>query len=200
MNVLIGLLLLVLGIGVLAYVSYRFFIEPAKDERRQVEHDLAVYDEVERSHMPHEIATGVLVASEEYFRTKHPVPLGAQVDQVYATADGILVPVDTKRRYRREVYAYDQIEVSVQACVLRTSRPSTLLKYQVADYGYVRVVSEGRAPAYLRVKLLSDTELVKLYDRYWEICEGDEQPDAAANSRICNKCAYLAKCPNPVMA
>jgi CRISPR/Cas system-associated exonuclease Cas4 (RecB family) len=187
-----------LMLGVLAWVLYRLFIAPQVAERHEVEHEVVEYESVERARMPAEIAGGRLMASEEYFRTRHPKPLGAQVDQVYLTRAGMLVPVETKRRYRKHVTAYDQIELSVQACVLRTARPSTWLRHEVADYGYVRVVAEGREPAYLRVDLLGDDELVRLYDRYWKIQRGEVKPAPASHGAICRKCAYLSRCPNPV--
>ncbi|MHB8742065.1 MAG: hypothetical protein ACYC9L_02985 [Sulfuricaulis sp.] len=190
--------LTLLGLGVLAYGLYRLFVRADVYERREVEREISEYDSLERSRMPVEIAAGRLMASEEYFRTRYPKPLGAQVDQVYLTPGGLLVPVETKRRHRKQIQRYDQIELSVQACVLRTARPSTWLRHAVADYGYVRIVAEGREASYLRVPLLTDDELVRLYERYWRVVQRREQPAPAEHAAICRKCAYLTKCPNPV--
>lgn len=185
-----------LVVAVVAYVAYRLTVGAGRDRRQAFDRDLASYESVERTHMPAEIAAGTLVASEQYFRTTVPRPLGAQVDQVYCTPDGLLVPVDTKRRFRKHVTAYDQIEVSVQACALRTGRPAAWRRYKVADYAYIRVTSEGRAPAYLAVKLLTDTELASLYDRYWKIRKGSLPATGAEHPALCRKCAYVSRCEN----
>jgi CRISPR/Cas system-associated exonuclease Cas4 (RecB family) len=187
-------------VGVLVYVLYRLIWNDRASSGALVTHDMATYESTERPFMPAEIAAGVLVASEQYFRTRYPKPLGAQVDQVYATREGYLVPVETKRRYRNRPTEYDVIELSTQAAVLRTARPKALENYQVATWGYVRVVNELRHPTYLRVSLLNDEQLVHIYNRYWDLQNGRVHPGAAAHVGICRKCAFLERCPNPVSA
>lgn len=182
--------------GVVAYVLYRLISNDRASTGAVVTRDQATYESTERAFMPAEIAAGVLVTSEQYFRTRYPKPLGAQVDQVYATRDGYLVPVETKRRYRKRITNYDLIELSTQAAVLRTARPKALAKYTVATWGYVRVVNELRHPSYLRVSLLDDDQLVQIYDRFWDLQNGRVQPGPAAHVGICRKCAFLPRCPN----
>lgn len=152
------------------------------------------YEDAERAYMPSELASARLVLSEEYLKTDFPRPLGARFDQVYLTEDGVLVPVDTKRRRQATVYLYDQIEVSVQGAVLRHARSSRLGNHAVAGYGYVRVVREGRPPTYLRFNLLSDQQLADLVDRYERVLDGRIKAQPTAHAGKCRRCAYLSRC------
>ncbi len=156
------------------------------------------YENSERARMPDELARGRLMISETYWRTDVPRKLGARFDQVFLTPDGRLVPVDTKRRRRTNVTYYDQIEVSVQGAVLRHGRPGPLRRYDVAHYGYLRVVREGLPTVYLRFDLLTDGELESLVDRYHGIQSGAVEPRVARSPAMCRKCAYRADCPTDV--
>ncbi len=162
-----------------------------RDHRSPADRD---YEADERNRMPAELADGKLVLSEQYWRTDVPRKLGARFDQVFLTPDGRLVPVDTKRRRRTRVTPYDQIEVSVQGAVLRHGRPGPLSRYEVASYGYLRIVRESLPTVYLRFPLLGDCELEALVDRYQGIQSGEVEPRAARSPAMCRKCAYRADC------
>ena len=149
------------------------------------------YGEQERQFQPAEIANGVLVLSEHYLRCDMPRRFGARVDQVYLTPDGMLVPVDTKTGYRRVVRREDLVELSVQAAVLRHSgsRPAG----KVATWGYVRKVAPGRNPVYLRTQLLTDRELVEIYDRYW-LVDGGAAAIPTRDPANCRYCPIAETC------
>ena len=148
----------------------------------------------ERDQQPDEIARGRLVLSEFYLRCDVPRRLGARVDQVYMTPAGMLVPVDTKVRYRHEIRMDDVIELSVQAAVLRHTTSSRRPSGEVASWGYVRIAPPGRRAAYLRTELLSDLELARAYERYFELVDG-AQPLPAAVTRSCRHCSKREGCP-----
>lgn len=154
------------------------------------------YDIHERANMPAEIADGKLIHSERYFRTKKPCKLGARFDQVYLTPSGVLVPVDTKRRKHRTTYPYDQIELSVQAAVLRHGGRAVNHGRPVATYGYVRGVFKGCEPFYLQVSLLSNDDLVALDNRYRGIVAGKIEPKAPTHPGVCRSCPYRDRCPD----
>ncbi|QRD62653.1 hypothetical protein H8Z72_22735 (plasmid) [Xanthomonas citri pv. citri] len=152
----------------------------------------------ERARQPAEIATGELVLSESYLRCDVPRRLGARVDQVYRTTGGILVPVDTKVRYRREVRREDVIELSVQASVLRNTRSPDRPRGAVAGWGYVRVAPpDGGAVTYLKTTLLDDALLVELYERHFELM-GGAPARKAANPNNCEHCPKRGRCPSLV--
>lgn len=149
----------------------------------------------ERQRQPAEIASAELVLSEYYLRTEEPRRLGARVDQVYRTGQGVLIPVETKVRYRREIRKEDLIELSAQASVLRNTRSPMRPKGQVSTWGYVRVAPpNGAKVTYLRTALLDDAELAGLSDRYHALQEG-VMPNPTTNKRTCAHCPKRTGCP-----
>ncbi|KZC39849.1 hypothetical protein RHOFW510R12_00985 [Rhodanobacter sp. FW510-R12] len=179
--------LFLLGL-VAAYLLYR--ADVARRGRREGARGL--YERHERSRMPAVIAEGRLVLSETYHRTDVPRRLGARFDQVFSGTDGLLYVVDTKRRRRRVVYGYDQIELSVQAAVLRHGRVPGGTG-PVAPVGFIRIVCQG-VVSYERVALLSDERLANLHARYFAVVRGQVQPCGPETPGACRKCAYLARC------
>lgn len=149
----------------------------------------------ERRRQPAEVATAKLVLSESYLNCDVPCRFGARVDQVYQTIEAILIPVDTKVRYRREVRFEDVIELSVQACVLRNTRSKDRPAGITASWGYVRIAPPNGGPvSYLRVELLGDRELLSLRKRYFELMKGAE-PAPTSNPRNCQHCPKRTRCP-----
>lgn len=179
--------LFLLGLAA-AYLLHR--VDVARRARR--EGSSAQYERQERSRMPSVIADGRLVLSETYHRTEIPRRLGARFDQVFRGTDGLLYVVDTKRRRRRVVYGYDQIELSVQAAVLRHGRVPGASS-PVAPVGFIRIVCQG-VVSYERVALLGDEQLASLHARYFALMRGQVQPCGPATPGVCRKCAYLASC------
>jgi hypothetical protein len=178
--------LLLVGIAVVVLLVWSIL----RGSSRQV-----AYDEVERSAMPAEIACSRLVFSERTFQTDLPVPLSARVDQVYLTEQGVLVPIETKRRHATKIWPADVIELSVQAVVLANHRDVRRVSRRVADYGYVRIAPEGRQPTYLRTPLLPSEQVALIHDRYFDLHAGRVQPEPARNPGLCRKCGQRARCP-----
>ncbi|KZC32642.1 MULTISPECIES: hypothetical protein [unclassified Rhodanobacter] len=170
-----------------------FFIYRADVARRAVrEGSLARYERLERGRMPSVIADGRLILSETYHRTDIPRRLGARFDQVFLGTDGLLYVVDTKRRGRRAVYGYDQIELSVQAAVLRHGRVPGA-DAPVAPFGWIRLVCQGSV-SYERVRLLDDEALAQLHARYFAVLRGQVQPCGPSSPGVCRKCAFMSRC------
>jgi len=147
----------------------------------------------ERSRQPPEIAGGKLVMSETYFRCDLPRQLGARCDQVYRVGGGILVPVETKVRYRQEARIEDIVELSVQACVLRNTRSKSRPFGKVASWGYVRIAPKDRPATYIKVQLMDDAELAARYDRYFAVQEGAE-PERTGTPINCLHCPKKQDC------
>jgi len=154
----------------------------------------AAYEWEERSAMPRVIADGRLLLSEEYFRTEVPRRLGARFDQVFLGADGLIYSVDTKRRKKRQIHRYDQVELSVQGAVLRHGRIAVANGHAVAPFGFIRLVVDGSLE-YRRVPLLGDDELAHLHDRYYDLHAGNIAANGPDRTGACVKCAYLQSCP-----
>lgn len=124
----------------------------------------------ETENMPHELRTATLFLSEQDIATSLPVQMHGRVDQVYKTKRGVLIPLDTKSRPMTRVYESDIIQISVYRIIL-------LHQYNVpvANYGYVRTVTEtstGERVRYIKTKLLSERQVVKLWRRYQSIRSG----------------------------
>lgn len=147
----------------------------------------------ERARQPPEIADGKLVISETYFNSDLPRPLGARCDQVYRVDGGILVPVETKVRYRQEARIEDIVELSVQASVLRNTRSKSRPFGIVASWGYVRIAPKDRPVTYIKVQLMDDDELATRYDRYFAVQEG-AKPERTGTPRNCLHCPKIQNC------
>lgn len=152
------------------------------------------YEETERSAMPLELATGTLVLSEQTLRVTRPDYLVARFDQVFATRDGRIVPVDTKTRHRAKVTLYDQIELGVQAAVLR-GHLSGPLRGRVENYGYIRFAPPGRRPVYRRTGIPDDAQLSQLVRRYRSLLAGRERPQPPETHYPCARCSQRRRCP-----
>lgn len=182
-----ALLLFLLAL-VAAYLFYRADVA----RRASREGSLARYERQERGRMPSVVANGRLILSETYHRTEIPRRLGARFDQVFLGTDGLLYPVDTKRRGRRAVYGYDQVELSVQAAVLRHGCVPGA-DAPVAAVGFIRLVCHG-AVSYEPVRLLNDAELAQLHARYFAVLRGQVGACGPSSPGACRKCAYLSRC------
>lgn len=186
-----ALLLLGGGLLVVLVLLWRLFSTPGQAD---------AYDTVERAAMPPELAHARLVYSERTLHADHPVPLVARVDQVYRTREGVLVPVETKRRRWLKVYEADVIELSVQATVLANSPHSRRLGKTVAAFGYVRVARPGHPPRYLRTPLLDARQVSALHQRYFALHAGAEPPRTTESAGLCRQCGQLSRCPRPLAA
>jgi len=118
--------------------------------------------------MPDELKTAELVMAEEMFYTQKPIPLSLKPDQIYLTKDNWLVPVDTKTRYHREVTMKDIIQISYYKMGMRYTWEKRFSdnkgkKHKIAPYGYIRLAKESCRPIYVKVKLLSDDQLMDIW-------------------------------------
>lgn len=181
-------LVLLAGLVVVLVLLWRLFWTPGQAD---------AYEAVERAAMPPELAQARLVFSERTLWADHPAPLVARVDQVYLTQEGVLVPVETKRRRWLRVYEADVIELSVQATVL-ANHPEARRRGRTADYGWVRVARPGQRPTYLRTSLLSQRQVATLHERFFALHAGREQPRTAAAAGLCRQCGQLTRCPRPL--
>lgn len=138
--------------------------------------------------MPQELATAELWCSEKLFRCQKPVMLAFKPDRVYKSAVGVLIVEETKTHNR--VYPSDILQLSVAATGLRAI--STL---PVADYGYVRLVTEGGSrTVFKRVQLLRDSEVVGIHARRQRILSGEIAPVKSCQAGLCRGCAYRGAC------
>lgn len=184
-------LLLIFAVALIAASAWVF----AQATRHRVR-DEESYAHEEHRWMPVELRTARLEASERDFVARidgNPVPV--RPDQIYRTADGRLVPVDSKTRSGARVFPSDVIEVSVQRLALAQD-PRFTGNARVADYGYVRLARGGRngRPAYKRIELMTEDDLTQLYRRYQDVVAGRLSPVCQTNPRACAGCGYRARC------
>lgn len=121
----------------------------------------------DKERMPEELRGARLFMNEEDIRAFEPVPLHGRVDQVFETRNGVLVPVDTKTRKYFRVYDSDIIQLSVYRLILEKMYGN---RHTVSQHGYIRAVvlsEHGKENIrYLRVRLLSEGEIVELWQQY----------------------------------
>lgn len=146
-----------------------------------------------REALPAALQGARLVLSESELSTDVPVPIHGRGDQVFL-ANGWLVPVDTKRRSKPAVYLKDIIQLSAYGFILaRASRTLFGQNYPVASHGFIRAVV-GRDVTYIPVKLLSSTQVIALWNRYWELKRKEAKPRLPEPFK-CVKCPKKANCP-----
>lgn len=116
--------------------------------------------------MPAELEQGRLVLSESLISTLLPVPLKGRPDAVYRSRGGLLVPVETKVRSCPMVRVRDIVQLSVYRVILEGSPLAGHTDAPVADYGYVRLVVNGR-PVYCQVPLFDKVMVTLLWAAFW---------------------------------
>ena len=149
----------------------------------------------EQSWLPEELKAASLEFAERVFYTKWPFRLYAKIDRVYRTADGALVLTELKRRFKRQAYRSDVVELSAQKLAIERGA-----KRSVAATGFVVVEHPGtseRTP--IRVTLLREDELTTLSRRYQLLVNGTVTPDKANDVRLCRSCAYVDRCKPDVL-
>lgn len=138
----------------------------------------------QRENLPEELKTAKLFMSEQDISCRSPALHGTP-DQVFETADGRLIPVDTKTRQHNRVYKSDVIQLSVYRTIL-SKKYSTR---NIAEYGYVRLVVDnpayGRKIRYAKVMLMSESEIVRLLQSYWSIRKGKVIPTCTCSGKMC---------------
>ena len=149
----------------------------------------------EQSWLPEELKAASLEFAERVFYTRWPFRLYAKIDRAYRTPDGALVLTELKRRFKRQAYRSDVVELSAQKLAIERGA-----KRSVAATGFVVVEHPGtseRTP--IRVTLLREDELTTLSRRYQWLVNGTVTPDKANDVRLCRSCAYVDRCKPDVL-
>lgn len=140
-----------------------------------------------KENLPAELKASRLVASEQYIETVTPRKLHGTLDQLYLNMERFFVLVDSKTRSNSHVYLYDIIQLSVYKVILeRNGR-------KVADYAYVRVVTEAGV-SYIKKDLLSEQEVVRRHDRTLQVLSNKVEPNIVKNKAMCNGCGQQSNC------
>ena len=118
--------------------------------------------------MPVELQNAELILSEEKFFCQKPFPQVMKPDQLYLNEHGLIVPVDTKRRWEPALTWKDVIQVSAYGVGIRHTWHEKLVGKEVASYGYIRfAVPDRREGAetiiYKRFKMLSEAKVIELW-------------------------------------
>ncbi len=140
---------------------------------------------IQRENLPGELITAKLFMSEQDISCRSPALHGTP-DQVFETADDRLIPVDTKTRQHNKVYESDIIQLSVYRTILSKKFSSR----NIAEYGYVRLVVDnpryGRKIRYAKVRLMPESEIVRLLQSYWSIRKGKVIPICTCSGKLCS--------------
>jgi len=145
---------------------------------------------------PAELARAKLVMSEQDILADVPIPLAGRPDEVYRQSSGHLVPVETKTRNRAKVHREDLIQLSVYRVLLQRAKHNGLPGRPgrpVAGYGFVRIVTPSGV-RWRRVVLMSEAEVVQLYERRIALESGRVCPTVAKHPALCQRCAYRDTC------
>lgn len=145
----------------------------------------------ERASRPPELRDAELAYMERVFRTDRPFPLIVRLDRAYRTADGALVLVELKTRWRPQPRASDNIQLSAQRLAIESATGQ-----RVASYAFVTVEKPDhrRSRAHRRVALLDSAEIEALALRRQAILAGQISADFASSRQTCNTCAFRSVC------
>lgn len=136
----------------------------------------------ERGFLPKHLHSAKLAMSEQDIACSF---LHGRLDRAY-WYEGRLVLLEFKTRSRPVVYPSDVAELSLQAWILRQN------KKKVSSIAYV-VIVQPKSKVVKMVKLLSDEQCLKLYNRYFELKHNPSTAKKANNAK-CNSCGYRAIC------
>ena len=143
---------------------------------------------------PSELAGARLVYMEKQFRIREPISLVARIDRAYRVADGSIVLVELKTRWRNRAYPTDVIQLSAQKMALEAQTGQ-----RVAAHAFVTVQKPTKAAEKRShgVKLMEQSEVVALHRRRQDVVEGRLAPRYADSANACKECAYRARCDKP---
>lgn len=143
---------------------------------------------------PDELAGARLVYMEKQFRIREPISLVARIDRAYRAADGSIVLVELKTRWRNRAYPTDVIQLSAQKMALEAQTGQ-----RVELHAFVTVQEPTRAAEKHshRVELLEPHEVVALHRRRQHVVAGRVAPRYASSTSACKECAYRARCDRP---
>lgn len=144
--------------------------------------------------LPRELIGAELVMSEQELTMQRPYPMTGRIDQLYRGTNGLLIPVENKRRRRARVKPEDVVQLSCYAYMLLQGAGGGELRDNIAGYGYVRTQDNG-APTYLRARLLSGTVVDRLYVRWVNLYHGTAtNPRFNATEANCRDCVMESLC------
>lgn len=122
---------------------------------------------------------------EHFLKTTDPVPLCGKPDVVWITRGGTLVIGDYKSRGNHQVFESEVIQLSVYKLLLEKTQ-----KKPVADYGFIHF-KKGRK---VKVNLMSEKAVIKLYHRYWKVIGGKNKPCMTESKNYCKCCSHQFVC------
>ena len=149
----------------------------------------------EQAWLPQDLKSARLEFAERGFYTRWPFRLYARIDRAYRTPDGVLVLTELKRRFIRQAYQSDVVELSAQRLAIERGA-----RMSVAATGFVVVEhpeTGERTP--IPVTLLRENELSALRLRYELLVDGTVPPDRRNELRVCRYCAYADRCQPDVL-
>jgi CRISPR-associated exonuclease Cas4 len=148
----------------------------------------------EQASRPVELAGAGLLYMERQFRIRKPISLVARIDRAYRAADGAIVLIELKTRWKSRAYATDVIQLSAQKMALEGQTGQ-----RVAAHAFVTVQKPTRNTEQrsYKVELLQPSEVVGLYRRRQDVVAGRVAPRYAKSSRACKECAFRARCDKP---
>jgi CRISPR/Cas system-associated exonuclease Cas4 (RecB family) len=138
-----------------------------------------------------ELDGAALILNEKTLRIDRPILLSGKPDQVWRTREGLLVPVDTKKRRAPRAFASDAVQLSAYAMLLKAA--PRFLGARIADHGFVRVEGESGAARFIRVPLLPETAIIFRQERATALLRG-AAPNAKPSKALCAGCGHRGRC------
>lgn len=171
----------VIGLGVLAFALFLLLRTPVAD----------AYSKAEAG-APEELQRATPITIQGNLSMSHPFALHGRPDHVYRLADGRLVVREDKLGMASLDSAL--IQASVYASILRHNPPSEVGRAPVAEHGWVRIGNPERGRVrFIKVRLLTDGQLQKLVDLYWNLA-GGYIPKKTNDPGVCAKrCPHFRK-------
>ncbi|WP_346353737.1 CRISPR-associated protein Cas4 [Azotosporobacter soli] len=114
-----------------------------------------------------------------------PVELIGRPDVVWLDGTGRLVVGDYKNRSGPQVFESERIQLSAYRFLLRHSQGRS-----VAKHGYIHFADGQR----VRVALLTDRQVLRLYRRYQKIISGRSEAQRRERDGYCTYCDYQNDC------
>lgn len=143
---------------------------------------------------PDELAGARLVYMEKLFRIREPISLVARIDRAYRAADGSIVLVELKTRWRNRAYLTDVIQLSAQKMALEAQTGQ-----RVALHAFVTVQEPTKTAEKHshRVELLEPREVLALHRRRQDVVARRVAARYADSASACKQCAYRTRCDRP---
>lgn len=171
---------------IIVLLGYAAFLIWSKRRRRYKATSFFVGDNT-----PVELQQSILYGSEVRISCINPIPLMGAYDQLYQTPTNTFVLTDTKTRNKPYIYDSDVIQLSAYKVILENSIEFS--NRAIANYGYMRLVCKG-VTHYKKVDLMTEEDVVALYERREALFAGSIDPDKASTPGKCTKCHQLPHC------